>query len=296
MGEGSSVGDPFRDCFTGVDDASNISDASILLEETQRLISRFRADLSQCETELQKVSEERNALKLLCGQKNETIKDLQADSAKAREEEVGLDKQVSILLIEYILDPTVEVNTSLSQLQQKVEKIGLLLGEVNQVKAECDRWRETMDRLAAEKEATLAKLLSAEVQLRGVKQKSSVQAKRIEELETELAKAKAEIERTKVMADKSIAMYRDDVEAAQMQLREASDREQWIIDSAKCQSRRETFEEIHTRGFDLFEEIARDKVLEAEARHLASFDDEDDDEEDSRGGSDEGPEEEVASE
>ncbi|XP_070057244.1 autophagy-related protein 23-like [Nicotiana tomentosiformis] len=220
MGGGSSVGDPFRDCFTGVDDASDISDASILLEEAQRLLSR-------CEIELQKVLEERNALKLLCGQKDETIKDLQADLAKAREEEAELDEQV---------------------------------------------------------------------QLRGVKQKSLAQAKRIEELETGLAKAKAEIEKTKVTADKSIAMYRAGAEATQMQLRDASNREQWIIDSAKCQSRRETLEEIHTRGFDLSEEIARAKVLEAEARQLASFDDEDDDEEGSRGGSDEGPEGEVAPE
>nr|XP_016476964.1 PREDICTED: uncharacterized protein LOC107798470 [Nicotiana tabacum] len=96
------------------------------------------------------------------------------------------------------------------------------------------------------------------------------------------------------MVDKSIAMYRADVEAAQMQLREASDRERWIIDSTKCQSRKETLKKIYARGFDLSEEIARAKVLEAEARQLASFDDEDDDEEGSRGGSDEGPEGEVS--
>lgn len=99
-----------------------------------------------------------------------------------------------------------------------------------------------------------------------------------------------------VVADKSIAMYRADAEAAQMQLREASDREQWVIDLAKCQSRRETLEEIHTRGFDLSEEIARAKVFEAEARQLVSFDDEDDDEEGNRGGSDIGPEGEVVPE
>ncbi|XP_070046400.1 kinesin-like protein KIN-14N [Nicotiana tomentosiformis] len=218
IGGGSSVGDPFQDCFTGVDDASDISDTSILLEEAQRL-------LSQCETELQKVSEERNALKFLCGQKDETIKDLQADLAKVHEEEAGLDKQVTILLIEYGLDPTVECNTSLSQLQQKFERIELLQGEVDQVKADCDRWKGNMNRLAAEKETTLAKLSSAEVQLRGIKEKSLAQATRIEELETRLAEAKAEIEKTKVMVDKSIAMHRADAEVAQMQLREASSRE-----------------------------------------------------------------------
>nr|XP_016439341.1 PREDICTED: coiled-coil domain-containing protein 102A-like [Nicotiana tabacum] len=148
------------------------------IEEAQRLLYRafakFRADLSQCETELQRVSEERNALKLLCGQKDKIIKDLQVDLAKAHEEEAELDKQVSILLIKYGLDPIVEANTSLSQLQQKVEMIELLRGEVDQVKADCDWWKENMDRLAAEKETTSAKLSSAEVQLWGVKEKSSV--------------------------------------------------------------------------------------------------------------------------
>nr|XP_016508195.1 PREDICTED: uncharacterized protein LOC107825794 [Nicotiana tabacum] len=38
--EGSGAGDPFRDCFTGVDDGSDIGDASLLLEEAQRFITR----------------------------------------------------------------------------------------------------------------------------------------------------------------------------------------------------------------------------------------------------------------
>nr|XP_016477507.1 PREDICTED: golgin subfamily A member 8H-like [Nicotiana tabacum] len=232
-------------------------------------LSKFRANLSQCEVELQKVSGERDALKLLCGQKNGVIKDLQADLAKAREEEAELDKHV--------------------------EKIGLLRGEVDQIKAKCDRWKETIDHLAAEKETILAKLLSNDVQLRGIKQKSLAQTRRIEELETGLAEVKAEVQSSKVMADKSIAVYRADAEAAQMQLREASDREQRVTDLAKCQSRRETFEEIHTRGFEIFEEISRAKALEVEARQLVSFD-EDDDEEGSRGGSDEEPQGEAAPE
>ncbi|XP_070057477.1 uncharacterized protein [Nicotiana tomentosiformis] len=155
-------------------------------------ISRFRVDLSQCKVELQKVSEERDALRLLCSQNDEAIKDLQADLAKARKEEAELDKQVSLVLLKYGFDSTVEVSPSLSQLQQKVEKIELLREEVDQIKAECNRWKETIDRLAAEKETILTKLLSADVQLRNVKQKCSDQAKRIEKLEARLAEAKAE--------------------------------------------------------------------------------------------------------
>ncbi|XP_070042498.1 protein WEAK CHLOROPLAST MOVEMENT UNDER BLUE LIGHT 1-like [Nicotiana tomentosiformis] len=256
MGGGSSVGDPFRDCFTGVYDASDIGDTSLLLEKAQRFITRA-----------------------INSQKDEAIKDLQADLAKVREEGAKLDKQVSLILLKYGSDSTVEVNPSLSQLQQKVEKIGLLREEVDLIKAECNRWKETLDRLAAKKETILTKLLSADVQLRSVKQKGSAQAKKIEELEIRLAEAKAEVKSSKVLADKSIAVYQVDTEAAQMEAREAVDtadaRAHWVAELAKCRSRKETLEEIHARGFDLTEEIKRVKELEVEAEALASDDDDD---------------------
>ncbi|XP_070041405.1 COP1-interactive protein 1-like [Nicotiana tomentosiformis] len=218
IGAGSSAGDPFRDCFTGVDDGFDIGDASLLLEEAQhfitRAINRFRVDLSQCETELRKVLGERDALQVLFGQKDEAIKDLKADLAKVREEGVELDKQVSLLLLKYGSASTVEVNPSFSQLQQKIEKIGLLREEVNQIRAKCNRWKETIDRLAAKKETISTQLLSADVQLQSVKQNGLVQAKKIDELETRLVEAKAEVESSRTLADKSIAIYRADAEAA----------------------------------------------------------------------------------
>nr|XP_009763923.1 PREDICTED: uncharacterized protein LOC104215741 [Nicotiana sylvestris] len=162
---------------------------------------------------------------------------------------------------------------------QKLERIELLRGEVDKIKVDCDRSKENMDCLTAEKEATLAKLSSAE------------------ELEAELAEAKAEVKKTKITTDKSIAVYLDDVEADQTQLREASDQEKWSNDLAKCQSRRETLKVIHARGFDLSKKIAQAKALEADARLLISSDD-DDDNEGSRDGSnnDEGPEGEASPE
>ncbi|XP_070048660.1 uncharacterized protein [Nicotiana tomentosiformis] len=186
-------------------------------------ISRFRVNLSQCEAELQKVSGERDSLRLLCSQKDEAIKDLQADLAKAREEEAKLDKQVSLVMLKYGFDSTVEVNPSLSQLQQKVEMIESLGEEVGQIKAEYNGWKETIDRLAAEKETILTNLLSADVQLRNIKQKCSTQAKRVEDLEAHLAETKAEVESSKILVDKSITVYRADAEAAQMEAREAAD-------------------------------------------------------------------------
>ncbi|XP_019259769.1 PREDICTED: uncharacterized protein LOC109237835 [Nicotiana attenuata] len=233
--------------------------------------TKSQTELNRCEVDLKRLTEERDALKRLYVQKEEEIRDLRADLAQARKEEAELDEQVTILLKEYGLDPTVEANTSISQLQQKLERIELLRGEVDQIKADCDRWNENMDHLAAEKESTLAKLSSAEVQLRSIKEKSSAQAKRIEELEAELAEAG----KTKTMANKSIAVYLADAEAAQT----------------------ETLEEIHARGFDLSKEIAQAKALEVDAGLLVSSDDDDDDE-GSQGGSDndEGPEGEAAPE
>ncbi|XP_019245160.1 PREDICTED: calpastatin-like [Nicotiana attenuata] len=232
--------------------------------------TKVRADLSQCEAELQKTSDERNALKLPCSQKEEELRDLRADLAKARKDEAELDKQVTAILKE----------------------------EVDQIKADYDRWKENMDRLAAENEASSAKLTSSEAQLWGSKEKNSAQAREIDELEVKLAAAKAEVGKTKVAADRTIVVYVADAEAAQTQLREAADQEQQSNNLAKCQSRRETLKGIHARGYDFSEKIAQAKALDADARFLVSSDDADDDDEGSQGGSDndEGPEGEDAPE
>ncbi|XP_070054374.1 uncharacterized protein [Nicotiana tomentosiformis] len=253
--------------------------ALALVTRSARVIEVTEAPepMAACEVELQKVSGERDALRLLCSQKDEAIKDLQADLAKAREEEAELDKQVSLVLLKYGFDSTVEVNPSLSQLQQKAKKIGSLREEVDQIKAEYNRWKETIDHLAVEKETILTNLLSADVQLQNVKKKGSAQAKWIEELEAQLAEAKAEVESSKILADNSVAVYR----AAQMEVREAAEtadtRAHWIAKLAKCRSRRETIGEIHARGFDLTEEIKKAKELKVEAGALASDSDDDDD-------------------
>ncbi|XP_070047148.1 uncharacterized protein [Nicotiana tomentosiformis] len=229
IGAGSGAGDPFRDCFTGVDDGSDIGDASLLLEEAQLLVG-FESILAS-------------------------------------------------------------MRPSSGRSKQKIEKISLLREEVDQIRVECNRWKETLDRLAAEKETILTKLLSVDVQLRSAKQKGSVQAKKIEELETRLAEAKEEVESSKVLADKSIAVYRVEAEAAQMEARKvaktADTRAHWVAELAKCRSRRETVEEIHARGFNLTEDVTKAKELKAEAEALASDDDDDDG---SKSGSEDGEE------
>ncbi|XP_070039914.1 uncharacterized protein [Nicotiana tomentosiformis] len=111
-----------------------------------------------------------------------------------------------------------------------------------------------------------------------MKEKSSAQARKIEELEARLASAFAKAEKAKADIDAIVAVYLADAEAVQAQAREAAEtaqtRAHWVVELAKCQSRRETLEEIHARGFDLTEEILKAKELEADVGALA-FDDDD---------------------
>ncbi|XP_070017244.1 uncharacterized protein [Nicotiana sylvestris] len=204
--------------------------------------------MSQCEAELRNVSGEEKALRLLCSRKEEELKDLRAELAKARKNKSELDEQVTMILKEYgLLGSTSEAKTSISQLQQKLDMIGQLRGEVDQVKVDYHRWKESMDQLAADKEVATAQLASVETQVRGVKAKGLAQTKKKEE----------------------------DAAAIQAELREASDREKQSNDLAKCQALRETLKEIHARGFDLAEDIAEAKAREIDARFLVSSDDED---------------------
>ncbi|XP_070047241.1 uncharacterized protein [Nicotiana tomentosiformis] len=183
------------------------------------------------------------------------------------------------------LDSGTVANISISQLQQKVERIEQFREEVDMMKAEILGWKESMDRFPTGKEVARAQLSSVESQLRGMKEKSSAQAKQIEELEarlaSELAKAKSEAEKAKPDADTIVAVYRADVETAQVQAREATKTAQtqahWIAELAKCQSRRETLEEIHARGFDLTDEIIKAREIKADVGALASSDGDDDD-------------------
>ncbi|XP_070032391.1 uncharacterized protein [Nicotiana tomentosiformis] len=227
--------------------------------------SRSRVELSWYEADLRGLTEERNVLKLLCGQKEEETKDLRAELAKAHQDQTDLIEQVMKILKAHGLDSRTVVNISISQLQQKVERIEQLHEEVNTMKAETLGWKEGMDRFAAKKETALSQLSSAKIQLRGMREKSSIQEKKIRELEarlaSELAKAKYEAEKDKAEADAIVVVYRADAEAAQVQAREASETTQtrayWIAELAKCQSRRETLDEIHAQGFDFTDKIIK---------------------------------------
>ncbi|XP_070050639.1 uncharacterized protein [Nicotiana tomentosiformis] len=268
--------DPFHNLFTGIEDAAGPSDASGLFFKAQRALNRAlalhqevfsksRGELSRCEADFRGLSEERNALKLLSGQKVEEIKDLRAELAKAHQDQTDLIGQVMTILKTHGLDSGTVTNISVSQLQQKIERIEQLCEDISTIKAES---------LGVERS-----------QLRGLKENSSAQAKKIGDLEAqlafELARAKTKAEKAKAEAEAIMAVYRADAEAAQVQAREPTEtvhtRAYWIAELAKCQSRRETLEEIHARYFDLTNEIVKAREHEAEAGVLATFDDDDDD-------------------
>lgn len=102
-------------------------------------VQQIPAELSQFETDLKKLTEETKSLKHLYVQKEEELRDLRAELAKACKERVELDEQVTKLLQKYCLGPVTVANTSMSQLQQKLERIELLRRGVDQIKADCDR-------------------------------------------------------------------------------------------------------------------------------------------------------------
>ncbi|XP_070037674.1 uncharacterized protein [Nicotiana tomentosiformis] len=262
--------DPFCVLFTSVEDAAGSSDALDLFHGVQHALnqvaaayreacSRSRAELRQYEFDLQWVTEERNALNLLLGQRWEEIKELRAELTKAHQDQTDLSEQ------------------------QKLELIGKLREKVDVIKAESLKWKENMDRFAAEKEVARAQLSLAESQLQSLKEKSLVERK-TEELKARLATKLAKAENIKADADALVAVYRADAEAAQFHVREVADtartRLHWINDFSKCQFRRETLEDIHARGFDLSEEITKARELKAEAGALASDDDDDGDDDD----------------
>jgi len=151
--------------------------------------------------------------------KEKEIEGLRAELAVAQKEQSKVNEKVNKVLDVYGLGSGVMANDSISQIQRLHETIAQLRGEVDEVKAETTVWKQKMDRLALEKEVARAQLLVAESQLQGVKEKSSSQTKKIEELEarlaTELAKAKFEVEKVKANVEEIVAVYRSDAEAAQ---------------------------------------------------------------------------------
>ncbi|XP_070033054.1 uncharacterized protein [Nicotiana tomentosiformis] len=198
--------DPFRGYFVGVEDVTSLSDleapkkssgevkASCLFNEAQQALNQ----LSRYKAENQGLTEERYAFKLLSEKREGEAKGLRAELEASRKEQADLAEKLRV--------------------------------EVDAVKAEVEEWKKNMDHLASEKEVARAQLASTETQLRSLKEKALVQAKKIkkfqsrlgsatsdrEGLATKLAAAKSEVEIATANVDAMVAVYLSDVKAAQV--------------------------------------------------------------------------------
>ncbi|XP_070051318.1 uncharacterized protein [Nicotiana tomentosiformis] len=252
--------DLFRDYFTGVEEVTGLGDLEVSRKDSSEALSLF--------------NEVQRALNRVSVLHQEACAQSRAELSRRRE-------MPSDFFVGKKEEETKDLRAELAKLQQKIERIEQFRKEVDTIRAESLGWKESMDRLTAEKETARAQLSSVESQLQGMKEKSSIQAKKIEELEarlsSELAKAKFETEKTKTEVEEIVVVYRADAEATQVQAKEAIEtartRAYWVAELAKCQSRRETLKEIHARDFDFIEEIIKAKELEAETGALASDDD-----------------------
>nr|XP_016475947.1 PREDICTED: uncharacterized protein LOC107797561 [Nicotiana tabacum] len=259
--------DPFHGYFVGVEDVTGLGDSeapkkrsgkvgvSCLFNEAQQALNRAfvlhheaflrsRGELSRYEAKIRRLTEERDAFNLISEQREGEAKGLRTELDAARKEQADLTEQLHV--------------------------------EVDVVKAEAEEWKKNMDRLASEKEAARAQLASAEIEIRGLKEKALVQAKEIEEfrsrlgsatfdrerLATKLAAAKSEVETAMADANAMVAIYRSDAEAAQVRANEVAEvaqaRVNWVAEHVNAT------------------EIENAKELKTEARVLAFPDDDND--------------------
>ncbi|XP_070046153.1 uncharacterized protein [Nicotiana tomentosiformis] len=181
---------------------------------------RYREDFKCHEAETRELAKKKDAYKLLSEK-------LQAETEAARKEHVGLVKHVIRIFEISDDDSDTLANDSNPQVQKRLDQIGQLQVEVDTVKAEAKEWKKNMNHLASEKETAWAQLASAEVQLRAIKEKYSVQANTIEGLHSRLASAisgqealakeieatKLEVVVTKTEADDKVAQFKADAKS-----------------------------------------------------------------------------------
>ncbi|XP_070034391.1 uncharacterized protein [Nicotiana tomentosiformis] len=200
---------------------------------------------------------------------------LQAELEATQKEYTDLVKHVRRVCELSGDDSDIMANDPNLQVQKRLGQIEQLHVEVDTVKAEAEEWKKNMDRLASEKKTAREQLASTEVQLRAAKEKTLVQAKKIEELQSqlnsvvfgqenlakELKAAKSEVVVAKTEADDKVAQFKVDVEAIQAQTKN-------MVKHARWKARREALVGVHAHNFDILAEIENAKICEARARKL----------------------------
>nr|XP_033513488.1 uncharacterized protein LOC117278161 isoform X1 [Nicotiana tomentosiformis] len=127
----------------------SLNRASVLHREA---FFRSRGELSRCEVEILGLSEEKDAFNLLSEQREGEVRGLRAELEAAQKEQGDLAEQVKKIFEVNDTDSGMVANSSVPQVQQKLDMIGQLREEVDAVRAETVVWKNNMDRLASEKE------------------------------------------------------------------------------------------------------------------------------------------------
>ncbi|XP_070050214.1 uncharacterized protein [Nicotiana tomentosiformis] len=156
------------------------------------------------------------------------------------------------------------------KVRQRLEQIGRLNSQVDELMAKGEKFKENMDTLASRKEVVQAQLESVEAKLRDAKENASVQIERVKELQNrldlatfdkaslanELQMARSKVTEANKRADANVAQFKIDVEVNQTKS---------MVEHAKWQARREALEEVSAQVFDVEAEIEIAKVEENKA-------------------------------
>ncbi|XP_070007474.1 uncharacterized protein [Nicotiana sylvestris] len=168
------------------------------------------------------------------------------------------------------LKKVVEERDSLKILYVKKE------GEISDLRSKLAKARQEQTELIekVQQKGELVEQLREELQmkeLQSVREESLARSHKIEELEANYA---AELAKAKSDAKAFVSSYRADAEAAKTWTKEISIAVEVKLPCdlgyARRQSRRQTLEEVHARGFDLSADIDKAKTLEEEAAALLS--------------------------
>ncbi|XP_070056248.1 uncharacterized protein [Nicotiana tomentosiformis] len=260
--EGIQESTDIHSFLDGLESAAS-EEASVLHHEA------FLRIREENEAEVRELTEKSDSYKLLSEK-------LQADLAAARDEHEEMGYQVFRILHDSKDELEITTDNPILQVRQRLEQIGRLNLQVDELMAEWEKFKENMDILASKKEAVQAQLESAEAQLRAVKENTSVQIERVKELQSrldlstsdkeslanELEVVRSEVTEANKRADAKVAQFRNDVEVNQAKAKS-------MVEHAKWKAQREDLEEVSAQGFDVEAEIENAKAEKNRARRLA---------------------------
>ncbi|XP_070036312.1 uncharacterized protein [Nicotiana tomentosiformis] len=202
--------------------------ASVLHHE---VFLRIREDH---ETEVRNLTEKSDSYKLLSEK-------LRADLSMARDEREEITEQVFRILHDSEDELEITTNDPILQVRQRLEQIGWLNSQVDELLAEADKFKKNMDILASKKEVVQAQLELVEAQLRAAKENASVHIEKIKELhyrldlatsdkanladELEVARFEVAVARSEVVVARSeVDISRSEVVVARSKVAEANKR------------------------------------------------------------------------